>query len=177
MADNNDGTPEGGAGTGKTFTQAEVDTIVADRLKREQNKFKDYDDLKTKAGKFDDLEKTSKTETQQLSDRLTAAEQKVADAEARAMRSEVAARKKLTPGQAKRLVGSTIEELESDADDILTEFKPAASESTETDPGKPGKTTPATRPTENLRPGNRDGGTSEPEETDPRKLAAAIPRR
>jgi murein DD-endopeptidase MepM/ murein hydrolase activator NlpD len=43
--------PEGGEGT---FTQADVDRIVADRLKREREtvkaKFADYDDLKAKAG-------------------------------------------------------------------------------------------------------------------------------
>jgi hypothetical protein len=44
----------------KTFTQADVDRIVADRLARA--KPKDYDDLKAKASKLDELEAASATE-------------------------------------------------------------------------------------------------------------------
>jgi hypothetical protein len=46
--------PEGKEGQEQTFTQADVDRIVADRLKREREttkaKFGDYDELKAKAG-------------------------------------------------------------------------------------------------------------------------------
>lgn len=34
----------------QTFTQADVDRIVRERVKRERDKFSDYDDLKAKAG-------------------------------------------------------------------------------------------------------------------------------
>lgn len=37
----------------RTFTQAEVNSIVADRLTRERSKYADYDDLKAKAQQFD----------------------------------------------------------------------------------------------------------------------------
>lgn len=37
----------------RTFTQAEVNSIVADRLTRERAKYADYDDLKAKAQQFD----------------------------------------------------------------------------------------------------------------------------
>lgn len=37
----------------RTFTQAEVNSIVADRLTRERAKYADYDDLKNKAQQFD----------------------------------------------------------------------------------------------------------------------------
>jgi len=53
---------EGAAETGnggaaeKTLTQAEVDRIVEQRLARERNKFSDYDELKAKAAKADELE-------------------------------------------------------------------------------------------------------------------------
>jgi hypothetical protein len=43
-------------------------------------------------------------------------------------RAEVAAEKKLTPAQAKRLVGTTREELATDADDLLKDFQPASGE-------------------------------------------------
>lgn len=40
----------------RTFTQAEVNAIVADRLARERAKYADYDDLKSKAAKADALQ-------------------------------------------------------------------------------------------------------------------------
>lgn len=48
--------------TSKTFTQDELDRIVQDRLDRERRKFGDYDDLKAKASRFDELDAASKTE-------------------------------------------------------------------------------------------------------------------
>jgi hypothetical protein len=38
----------------KTFSQSDVNRIVEDRLRREQAKYADYDDLKAKAAKFDE---------------------------------------------------------------------------------------------------------------------------
>ena len=37
----------------RTFTQADVDRIVADRLKRDREKYADYDVLKEKAAKLE----------------------------------------------------------------------------------------------------------------------------
>lgn len=48
----------------KTFTQAEVDAIVGDRLKRERGKWSDYDALKEKASKYDQMEEANKSELQ-----------------------------------------------------------------------------------------------------------------
>ena len=99
----------------QTFTQADVDRIVADRLKREREatktKFGDYDDLKKRA-------EGAKT----LEDRVAEIERQAKDSEARAMRAEIANAKGLTPTQAKRLVGSTREELEADADELLKDI-------------------------------------------------------
>lgn len=65
----------------QTFTQADVDRIVRDRLNQQaKNKFGDYDDLKTKAG-----------ETQTLEQRVADMEARTAAAEAEALRSRVAA--------------------------------------------------------------------------------------
>lgn len=55
-------------------------------------------------------------------EKRAAAEQRAAEAELKATRLEVAAEKGLTPAQAKRLVGTTREELEADADEILRDF-------------------------------------------------------
>lgn len=66
----------------RTFTQAELDRIVNDRLKQQaQNKFGDYADLKAKA-------EGAKTVEQKLAE----LEARHAEAEARALRSDVAAK-------------------------------------------------------------------------------------
>ncbi len=57
-----------GAGE-KTFTQAELDQIVQDRLKREREKYGDYNSLKEKAARLDEIEEASKTELQKATER------------------------------------------------------------------------------------------------------------
>lgn len=113
-----EGTPE------KTFTQAELDRVIADRLAREREKYADYDALKTRAEAAD----TSKPEMEKLADRVAAAEKRAEAAERTAMLADVAQAKGLTPAQVKRLSGATREELLSDADDLLSTFgaKPPA---------------------------------------------------
>ena len=47
-----------------TFTQADIDRIVADRLTRETPEIADSDDLKSKAAKLSDLEKAQMSEAE-----------------------------------------------------------------------------------------------------------------
>lgn len=56
----------------RTFTQAEVDAIVGDRLKRERGKYADYDALKEKAQRFDEIKEASKTELQKATEKVAA---------------------------------------------------------------------------------------------------------
>ena len=53
----------------KTFTQSEVDTIVKERLKRDREKYADYDALKEKAAKFDEYEAANKTELEKMTEK------------------------------------------------------------------------------------------------------------
>ena len=110
------GTTEGGEEKqAETFNQADVDRIVAERLKREREatktKYGDYDELKAKAAGATTLE-----------ERVAEIERQAKESESRALRAEVANAKGLTPNQAKRLVGATREELEADADDLLKDI-------------------------------------------------------
>lgn len=50
----------------RTFTQDEVNAIVADRLTRERAKYADYDDLKDKAGRADEADSRAAALQQQL---------------------------------------------------------------------------------------------------------------
>lgn len=56
----------------KTFTQDELNAIVNDRLGRERAKYSDYDAMKAKAAKFDELEEANKTELQKASEKVSA---------------------------------------------------------------------------------------------------------
>lgn len=115
------------------------------------------------AQRVKELEEADKTESQKHADRAAAAEKRATDAEAKALRLEIAAEKGLTPSQAKRLIGANREELESDADELLSAFKPA-------DDTKRDDT--SRRPKEKLRPGalNEDAG----DEADPKKIAEQV---
>lgn len=142
----------------------------ADGFKSEESKDRVLADLRREREARQALEKRiaeiddkDKTEQQRLADRLATAEKALADAESKALRYEVASAKGLTHAQAKRLVGATKEELESDADELLETF------------GTPeGRKPPTRKPVENLRGGSEPD--AEPEESDPEKLAALHPR-
>lgn len=128
-----------------------------DKLKKEREA------LAAKVKEHDDA---SKTENQKAIERAIEAEKVAKSATLDAARLRVALKKDLTETQAKRLVGDTEAELESDADDLLASFKDEA--------GGGGGQGPQRRPKEKLRPGAAPE--SEPEETDPEKLAAQVPR-
>ena len=64
-----------------TFTQEQVDAIVADRLKRERAKYADYDDLKTKATKYDEAEEASKSELQKATEKAEALQKRLDEME------------------------------------------------------------------------------------------------
>lgn len=54
---------------GKTFTQAELDKIVVDRLRQQKAQFGDVEDLKVKAARLDAIEEANKTENQKAIDK------------------------------------------------------------------------------------------------------------
>lgn len=167
--------PEGGtttpSGAEKTFTQADVERIIADRLKRERDKYADYDDLKAKAAEAD----TSKSDLQKLTDRVAAAEKRAADAEAKQLRAEVAQAKGLSAAQAKRLTGTSKEELEADADELLEAFGGGKKDDPKPDEGDKSGDDEAPsffgRPKERLTPGAAPD--REPEKT-PDQLADEV---
>lgn len=115
------------------------------------------------AAKLKEYEDRDKSDSEKAADSLAAAEKRANEAEARALRLEVAAAKGLTPAQAKRLVGGTKEELEADADEILELLG-----------GGGAKPVPSNKPKPDLRGGGDP--TEEPDELDPKKLAQFIPR-
>lgn len=120
-----DTNPNTGTDTGAdTSTGGEQDAAYwRKRARQHEDRAKSLAD---KAKQFDDWQTSQQTEAEKTAKRIAEAERKTAEAEARLMRQEVAAAKGLTAEQAKRLVGTTREELESDADELLTAFKASA---------------------------------------------------
>ena len=106
-------------------SQDELDKIIGARLAREHAKFADYDDIKAKASEFDKAQEASKSDIEKASARAEKAEKELEAVRLESVRSSVALAKSLTPTQAKRLVGTTREELEADADELLADLKPA----------------------------------------------------
>ena len=53
----------------RTFTQAEMNAIISDRLSRERSKYADYDDLKAKAQQFEAAQEAGKTELQKANEK------------------------------------------------------------------------------------------------------------
>lgn len=100
-------------------TQAELDKIISDRLKRA--KPADYDELKAKADKFTEIENANKTDLEKEQQRAAEAEARLAELELRATRAEVAAEKGVP---ADLLTGATRDEIEAAADRLI-EFRGA----------------------------------------------------
>lgn len=68
MEEQNKNTHEQDAG--KTFTQSELDQIISERLKREREKYADYDELKGKAEKYDQSVEAGKSEMQKANEAI-----------------------------------------------------------------------------------------------------------
>lgn len=174
-------------GADKTFTQAEVDRLIDERLKRERAKYSDYDALKSKAAKADQLEDEKKTGEQKLADQIKSLQDDLAKERHRALIAEVAREKKLTAKQAERLRGSTREELEADADELREAFGSKADDGKDKDDSKDGSKTKdgksdsdddaggkqIRRPKEKLRSGTVTDE-DEDDEFDPEKVADKV---
>lgn len=102
-------------------------------------------ELKAAQARLKEFEDRDKSEAEKTAERLSAADKRAAEAEQKAIRLEVAYAKGLTPAQAKRLVGSSREELEADADDILATFPTA--------PAAPDRKAPKPDPSQGTRGG------------------------
>lgn len=84
--DNGTAPPAGGEGTNsssapRTFTQDEMNAIIQDRLNRERGKYADYEDLKGKASKLDQLEAERLSDIERAQAEATSAAERASKAE------------------------------------------------------------------------------------------------
>lgn len=110
-------TEETKTATEKTFTQAELDSIVQKRVSEERSKLEEY---KAKAAKLDEIEEANKSELQKAQDKAAKLEKELTalkhEAEIREIRAKVSSEKGVP---AELLTGETKEACESQADSIL----------------------------------------------------------
>lgn len=126
--------------------------------------------------KLNEYENANKTDRERLEERAGTAESRATTAESRAKALEIAIERApahATLAQvravAKRVRGDDDDALEQDADELFGLLAPEPAEP------KPGAKT-ASRPKERLKGGSAEPD-EDPEENDPRKLAALLPRR
>ncbi len=83
--------PQTGGGPARTFTQAELDAIIAERLARERERYKDYDSLRQQAAELQKLKQAQMTETERLQAAASENERRAIAAEARVAATEIRA--------------------------------------------------------------------------------------
>ena len=143
MADNNTSTntPQGGAtaptsqntantGTGeRTFSQADVDRMIAERLSREQKKYADYDALKAAKEELDKLKDGQKSELEKANAAREKAEAKAKEFEAKvklmelnALKSKLAAEAGIPAEFADRIRGEDEASIKADIEELKKIF-------------------------------------------------------
>ena len=105
----------------KTFTQAELDKIVQDRVSRERSKYEGYEDMKSKAEKYDEMVEANKSELQKAQEEAAKLKEKIATMEktasVKALRDKIAQEKGVP---ADLLHGETEEACNAEADKLIS---------------------------------------------------------
>lgn len=130
----NTSTTQTAAGAGeKTFTQADLDRLVSDRLERERKKYADYDALKAAKAELDKLKEGQMSELDKAKQGLGAAQAKVTELEAKikamelsALKARLAAAAGLPSELADRVRGEDEEAIKADIE-ALKKIIPAKS--------------------------------------------------
>lgn len=123
----------------RTFTQEEVNAIVEGRIAKERAKLADYEELKAKASKLDEIEEAKKTELQKANEKNEALQKQIDDltkaTELRNIREKVA---KETGVPTSLLSAETEDECKAQAEAILAfaDNKPASGYPTVRDGGE-----------------------------------------
>lgn len=132
--DEGEGGGDGGEGDGgKTFTQAELERIVGQRVGEERAKYTDYDQLKADSTELAAIKDKDKTDDQRFADlqqqlnaekaARAAAESKATQSELTQLRADRAAEKEGFPRSlAKRLTGTTADEIDAEIAEIMTDL-------------------------------------------------------
>ena len=120
-----DGAPEGTPAEpqpeaeAKTFTQDQVNDLIAKEKGKFQSKYADYDDLRAAASELEKIKEANASELEIAQGKATKAEKERDEAKARLLRFEVAKEMEVPADAIDFLTGSTKEELEASATKLL----------------------------------------------------------
>jgi|GEM_PF-3018360 len=109
----------------KTFTQAELEAIIADRLKREREKYKDFDAYKKAAEELQKLKESQMSEAEKLQAKLAEYERQLLEKEREAaearielLKAKALERAGLPKEWASRVYGADEKEIEEDIKEL-----------------------------------------------------------
>jgi len=117
-------TDQAAAGQTSAGTEPEIDWQAEARKweKRAKENHKRVQELEPKASQYDVLEAASKTDLERAQEQIAALQQQSATNERQALIASVALDKGLPASLARRLQGESKEDLEADADELLSQF-------------------------------------------------------
>lgn len=141
----------------QTFTQEQVNAFLAEQKRKTSERYSDYDALRQKAAKLDEIEEQSKSEQQRIAEAAERARREADEAKAEALRYKAAATHRIEPDYFD-LLGSGDEETIAGRAERVGELLNARREveqlRAELDALRSGKPAPASgRPVQALRPG------------------------
>lgn len=106
---------ETGDAPARTYSQAEIDQIVEKRLARVRKQYGDYEDMKAKAARLDEIEAASKSELERLEDANKALEAKLAQREHEALIQSACLKHSIPEEYADLVAGADEEAIEAAA--------------------------------------------------------------
>ena len=116
-------TPTGSEQAGETPTNGAMPDGVTELLRKERAARKKAEaELSRATKRLNEIDDAGKSEQQKMADAVAAANARAERAELAILRAQVATRKKLPADLAERLVGTTEDELEADADRLVAQI-------------------------------------------------------
>jgi len=154
--DNNNTQPAGNdtQQQSKMFTQEELERILSERLKREREKYKDYDELKKAAEELKKIKEAQMSEQEKLQARLAEIEREklerereLAELKTNLIKQKILSEMGLPLSLADRVFGETEEEIRQDAEGLkkLLGLQASAKVGSPTNPPEGNKTKVITR--------------------------------
>ena len=103
----------------RTFTQQQVNDLLARQKGDVQRRYSDYDDLKQKALELEEIEEAKRSDLERLTNERDSLKESLTPLQTENLRLRVALEKKLPGDLIDRLKGGTEEEMQADADKLL----------------------------------------------------------
>lgn len=118
------GSGNGGSGGGeRTFSQADVNRMIAEERRKTEARFGDYDQLKREAEATRKVADAQKSDVDKLTESVRALTERAQKAEEKALRRDVADRLKLPAFLAAKLTASTEADLEREGRELIEGLK------------------------------------------------------